>query len=124
VPTTVLMTFPNSGKHRGTLSGANLALQAGCPAVGAACATAVRRPRAGGRLQRPAIFQWVLPDSHGKSPHWSPTDLRLATVTAITAIAASQEPLGPCGPCGPWAECGVGPRGTQNKIDGPRRMFD
>ena len=41
VPTTVLMTFPNSGKHRGTPSGANLALQAWCPAVGAACATAV-----------------------------------------------------------------------------------
>jgi hypothetical protein len=44
VPTTALMTFPNSGKHRDTLSGANLALKAWYPAAGAACATAVLTP--------------------------------------------------------------------------------
>jgi hypothetical protein len=40
--------------------------------------------------QRPIVFRWVLaPDSHGKSPHWSPPVLRLAAAVA-TPLARSR----------------------------------
>jgi hypothetical protein len=43
--------------------------------------------------QSPIIFRWVLaPGSHGRSPHWSAPDLRLAAATA-TPLARSRSEL-------------------------------
>jgi len=46
--------------------------------------------------QGPIVFRWFLaPDSHGKSPHWSPPVLRLAAAIAAP-LARSRSLSGSC----------------------------
>jgi hypothetical protein len=47
--------------------------------------------------QGPIVFRWFLaPDSHGKSPHWSPPVLRLAAAIAAPLARSRSAELRVC----------------------------